>query len=712
MPLIGGDGRFAMVKKSLTPRDAGAAATFGRALASHQDGRLDDAEALYREALAADPFHAEALHMLGVLAHGRGELATAIALVERAVAINPRLPAAQHNLAKMLAQAGRPDAAIAHYRAAVALDPDHHAARFGLATALQRQGRLDEAVQAHQALLATAPNHRDGLVNLGAALEELGRLDEAATVLRRALAAAPDDVAALNNLGNVLQRQGAAEAATDCFHRALAAAPDNPDIEANLGNALQKQGLIDEARACYGRALARRPAPGLALRAALTLPVIYRSAAQMADERRGLDAALDELLDAPIAIDDPFREVGVTGFYLAYQGLDDRPVQEKLARVLLRACPSLAWTAPHCRDDATRRRGRRIRLGVASHHLRNHTIGKLNRGLIARLDRTRFEVIVFSTSREADEIAHEIRAHADRFVALPQRLEAARALIAEAALDVLYYPDVGMDPLTYFLAFARLAPVQCTTWGHPVTTGIPNMDGFISSTPAEAPGAEQHYSERLVRLSVMSNYYHWPALPARPKSRADLGLDGARHLYVCPQTLFKLHPAFDEMLGEILRRDSEGEVLLIEGAPASWTELVRRRLRTNLGAVADRIRFLPRMPGPDFMSLIAAADVMLDTTHFCGGNTSYEAFALGTPVVTLPSPLLRARLTAGMYRQMEIAEPVAERPEQYVDTAVRLGTDADVRAALAARIAERRAVLFENDRAVREHEMFFGTACP
>jgi predicted O-linked N-acetylglucosamine transferase (SPINDLY family) len=702
------------VKEGLTPAgtDPGAAvALYARALACHRDGRLDQAAALYREALARDPGQAEALHMLGVLAHDRGELDAAAALVERAVAANPRLPAARYNLAKLLEQAGRLDQAAGHYRATIALVPHHLGALFSLAALLQRLGRLDEAAQAYRALLAVEPNHPDGLVNLGAVLEELGRLDEAAAVLRRALAAAPGEVAALNNLGNVLQRLDSAEAAAACFRKALAAAPDNPDIEANLGNALQKQGLIDEARACYGRALARRPSPGLRLRAALTLPVIYRAVEEMAAARRGLETALDQLLEAPIAIEGPFREVGVTGFYLAYQGLDDRSVQEKLARVLLHACPALAWTAPHCRDGGSPRRGGPIRLGVVSHHLRNHTIGKLNRGLIARLDRARFEVIVFSTSREEDEIAHQIRRHADHFVALPQRLQAARALIAEAALDALYYPDVGMDPFTYFLAFARLAPMQCTTWGHPVTTGIPNMDAFISCAPAEAPGAERHYSERLVRLAVMSNYYERPAVPRPLKSRADLGLDERRHLYVCPQTLFKLHPTFDAVLGEILRRDPQGEVLLIEGSPASWTELVRRRLRTNLGDVADRIRFLPRLPGPDFISLIAAAEVMLDTTHFCGGNTSYEAFALGTPVVTLPSPLLRARLTAGMYRQMGIDEAVASSPDEYVETAVRLGTDAAARAALKARIAERRAVLFENDRAVAEHERFFAEAC-
>ena len=63
----------------------------------------------------------------------------------------------------------------------------------------------------------------------------------------------------------------------------------------------------------------------------------------------------------------------------------------------------------------------------------------------------------------------------------------------------MFYADLGMDIRTYFLAFARLAPVQCVTWGHPDTTGIPNMDYFISSDLIEADGAEKHYSETLYK---------------------------------------------------------------------------------------------------------------------------------------------------------------------------------------------------------------------
>jgi len=123
--------------------------------------------------------------------------------------------------------------------------------------------------------------------------------------------------------------------------------------------------------------------------------------------------------------------------------------------------------------------------------------------------------------------------------------------------------------------------------------------------------------------------------------------------------------------------------------------------------VTDRIVFLPRMDSRDFVDLIAASDVMLDTRHFNGYNTSLEAFAVGTPVVTWPGEFQRGRHTYGMYRRMDTTELIANEAAQYIDIAVRLGTDASYRAARSDEILESSAVLFEDIQVVREFERFF-----
>jgi predicted O-linked N-acetylglucosamine transferase (SPINDLY family) len=111
-----------------------------------------------------------------------------------------------------------------------------------------------------------------------------------------------------------------------------------------------------------------------------------------------------------------------------------------------------------------------------------------------------------------------------------------------------------------------------------------------------------------------------------------------------------------------------------------------------------------------FLELLAAADVILDTVHFNGMNTSLEAFALGVPVVTLPGRFQRGRHTQAMYRKMAITDCVADDEENYIDIAVRIGTEPDYARDLRARIRERNEVLFEDPRVVREFERFFHEA--
>ena len=250
-------------------------------------------------------------------------------------------------------------------------------------------------------------------------------------------------------------------------------------------------------------------------------------------------------------------------------------------------------------------------------------------------------------------------AAADRVVELPVELAGARRLIAAERLDALYYADIGMSALTYFLAFARLAPLQCLTWGHPDTTGIPNLDRFLSCDAMEPEGAERHYSETLVRLPGPTIHYARPALPARLKPRSAFGLPDDAHLYVCPQSLFKIHPDFDRALVELLRRDRQGLVVLLSGRDRNLDDLLRRRLARVGPEVVGRIRFLRQMPLPDFLSLVTVSDVMLDPLHYSGGNTSLEAFALGTPIVTWPGEFMRGRHTHGFYKLMDLDDCVA-----------------------------------------------------
>jgi predicted O-linked N-acetylglucosamine transferase (SPINDLY family) len=279
--------------------------------------------------------------------------------------------------------------------------------------------------------------------------------------------------------------------------------------------------------------------------------------------------------------------------------------------------------------------------------------------------------------------------------------------VADQGLDILFYPDLGMDPFTYTLAFTRLAPVQCVTWGHPVTTGIPGMDFYLSSQDLETEDGDKHYTEKLIRLATPAVYYSRPARPSSPKGRGSFGLPEKGHVYACPQTPFKFHPDFDGVLGGILRRDPEGILVLVESRYPTWRDLLWQRFERTLPDVRQRIHFVPRLGRPDFLSLLAIADVLLDPIHFGGGNTSFEGLGLGIPIVTLPSNFLRGRITYALYRKMGLMDCVASSPEDYIERAVHLGTDPAWRTTVRKQIQEKCGVLFEDAAAVHALEDFF-----
>jgi predicted O-linked N-acetylglucosamine transferase (SPINDLY family) len=323
------------------------------------------------------------------------------------------------------------------------------------------------------------------------------------------------------------------------------------------------------------------------------------------------------------------------------------------------------------------------------------------------LDRTRFHVTVAFIPYRTDYVADEIKHRVDCTIQLPLRLASARQILMAQELDVIVYPELGMDIFTLSLAMARAAPVQAMSWGHPVTSGIPNMDYFVSSEDLEGPGAEDHYSEKLFKLKTLGTSYARPHIPKSTKNRADFGMEKGAHYYMVAQNLFKLHPDFDQILGEVLRRDPKGYILLVHGVRRRWSSLLLSRLKASLPQVVDRIRFLPRQLHEDYLSLMSCADVSLDIPQFNGGNTTLEALSMGLPVVTLPTEFARGRFCMSIYKHMGYTDLVAQTPEQYVEISVRLATDDKFKAEVKARIAETIPRAFENQDAISEWERFF-----
>ena len=446
----------------------------------HQAGNLAEAEGRYRAVLAQERDNADALHYLGLIAFQNKRYDSAVDLIAKSIA---------------------------------AAD-DNAAAHSNLANALTMLGRLPEAEAALDQALRIDPRFADAAFNRGNVLRQQERLADAENAYRQAIAIDANHVGALNNLAQLLELRG---------DRVQAAA-----AQYALGNALNDLGRHQDAAQAYDRSLALAHHPGVELKRLLNIPVIPASPAQIDEMRTRLFSDIASFGARGIHLPDPLPYASAAIFYTGYHGRNDRELRKVLADLYIKTCPDLEWRAPHC----TRYAGPsgKIRVGFISRFLaRGHPIGKHYAAIMDKIDRSRFEVVALridasnSASPEADT----------RTVALRDDLAAARQAIAAERLDVLFYTDIGMEPTTYFLAFARLAPVQCVTLGHPVTTGIPNIDYFLSADVLEPADAAEHYSETLIRMVNISSYFTRRAVTGIPPRRADLGLPVDARLYVC-----------------------------------------------------------------------------------------------------------------------------------------------------------------------------------
>lgn len=228
-------------------------------LKHHQAGRLAEAEAVYRQILARQPRHGNALHLLGLLAHQTGHSGEAVKLIARAVELMPADATCLSNFSEVLRATGRFDDAIATGQNAVRLQPDSFAAHYNLGNALKDRGRFDEAVGVYGTALRLNPDFAEAHNNLGNAMLGMGRFLEAEEAYREAVRLQPNHVMAWNNLGNALRQQGRLDEAIAACRQALQIQPEFAEACNNLGDALCDKRQWDEAIVEYRKAISLKP---------------------------------------------------------------------------------------------------------------------------------------------------------------------------------------------------------------------------------------------------------------------------------------------------------------------------------------------------------------------------------------------------------------------------------------------------------------------
>jgi protein O-GlcNAc transferase len=715
------------------------------------NARLADAETVYRRITTIDPTNVAAWRRLVAIGLAHGDTTAVAIALERFLVLRPQDPdarvaaaeleylsgqanqanaseaslqraiahldAALYNdlahceagilLGALLNQSGARQAAIEQLTRTAALNSKSIPVRFELGRLLALSGRVTEAEKVltdAAALQSTEAAERAPILALSLAQ----RYDEAHAAIDARFSVDPDDIHAAYLRAVVLEHQRKPSDAAYWFSRVIDIDPSQLTASARWAFRLTQLGASDASVNVLRRVLLRWPEFSVGrVQSELALPPIYPDSTTLEAKRNRFIEGLARLHRDPPRFGHEDAQLLTSNFWLAYQGRNDRDQQISLAQSYVLGCPALSFTAPHV---ARRTQRPRLRVGLLSAFFSNHVTTRMYRGLIEHLDRKRFEVfVIHSCDGRRDAVTKEVSALADHSLYLPASLNESQRALAQLELDVLFYPDVGMSHDNYFLAFGRYARVQCTSWGHPVTSGITAIDYYISSDRLEIAGAEAHYSERLVRFANLPTYYHRPQ-PVPAYDRSKLGLPDNARLYACLQSLFKFHPDFDAAIARVLRADPNAHIVTLAGERDTWSSLLRTRWQTVMPDCMDRIKFIPHVDNSTYVALLRSADVLLDTFPFAGGNTTYQAIAVGAPLVTLPSDLLRGRCSLGAYDQIGFHGLVARDEKHYAELAVRVANDRDFRTQCLNAIADGAPRLFERMDSIEEFNEFFTSA--
>jgi FkbM family methyltransferase len=634
--------------------------------------RQQEARPLLEAILAAQPAHAEANNLLGVMLLDEGDRAAARARFEQALATRPNFPAAHNNLGNI------------------------HLA----------DGELDEAAHRYRTALSHRPDYVEALTNLGAVYNLLGDSTLAEPYCRKAVELAPDFAGAHCNLGNVLLSQGRDGEAIACYREALRLSPNLPEALINLALVLHDSGYLPGALDYYRKQAEQRPGEFLPhVRIAQALQVMGRPDEAAEELERALELKPDSI-EALAILAENYVHIGDArmGNNCQQQLVEANPHSASAHSRLVfdsmylpgrsgsdlyrgfREWAELYATYPLLPPSpaASAEPARRLRIGYVSRDFFKHSVAYFLEPILRHHDHAAFEVYCYSTLTEGDEFT-------ERFMQLADQWRDISTLSEQAATEQIYSDriDILID-LAGHTKGSRLgvfaqkpAPVQINYLGHPATTGLDTMDyrlGDAVSDPQELVAG--HYSETLWQLPHCFLTYQ-PPDDAPPVQAAPCAANG----HITFGSFNNLAKVNDEVIAawaKVLDAVPGSRLMLKSFALSS----VRGHKRivdgfAAHGIPAERLDLLEWSTGTNtHLSIYNRVDIGLDTFPYNGTTTTCEALWMGVPVVCLQGERHSARVGASLLHTVGLSELLADDLDGFVRIAATLAADPERLAAL------------------------------
>lgn len=349
---------------------------------------------------------------------------------------------------------------------------------------------------------------------------------------------------------------------------------------------------------------------------------------------------------------------------------------------------------------ATPRAGRRLRVGFVSRHFGAQTETYTTLPTFERLDPGRFEVLLFAHHYRDTELERYARSRAAGFTHLPESVDQQLEILKTAELDIVVFGTnvTAVCHEVTRLALHRIAPLQVVNNSSCTTTGLPEIDLYVSGTATEHDTAPAHFTERLGLLRGPAHAFNYEADRQGPTgqwTRAALGLPEDAVVFVSAANFYKITPEMQHAWARLLAA-VPGSRLLVHPFNPNWASQypIKRfcaafdGVLAEHGVAADRlsvssVRFPSRA---DVGALLSVGDLYLDTFPFSGVNSLIDPLEAAVPMIVREGETFRSRMGAALLRELGLSELVVSNDEACHEQVVRLARDGAARAELRVRI--------------------------
>ena len=681
--------------------------TFDLAEQNHKKNNLNFAQNLYNDVLKKDTNYLPAHNNLGILLNQIGEYQRAINCFKNAIRINPNYESAHNNLGFLHFKKEEYQKAVNCYKKATQINPNYADAYYNLGNTYKKLKEFKKAVSCFKKTIEINPNYFVAYYNLGNTFREIEDRQKAVNCYEKTIQINPNYVDAYNNLGTVFNELGQNQKAIYCYERALQINPKYIDAYNNLGNTFRELGEHQKAVNCYEKAIEIEPenitSHWLSMN---TFPTIYENLDEINYYNKRFQNSIkkiNNLLDSKSEYSKKLLVdalLSSTNFYLHYQGRDIFNLQTQYANLVERITKKIYEEFHQERKKNTS--SKQLKIGFVSSYFRHHTVFKLFKNWPIKLDQKCFKKYVYYCGNKFDQSTNEIKNNVDYFFN-NNDINSLITQISQDKLDVLIYLDIGMRPKIQIMSSLRLAPIQCSTWGHPITSGFKNIDYFFSSELMEVQNSQKNYTEKLINFPGLGIDYDFPDLLNIKKPNIPKNANST--IFLNLQSLFKLLPQDDHIYLDIIKKIPNSYFWFIENRrnliTTSFKNRISKLFQENGYSFEKYFYFHPKCSQDEFFGLIYEADIILDSLNWSGGNTSLEAISLNKPIVTYPSDYMRGRHTYAILKHINIDETIANSKEKYVDIAVKLAVNVNFRSLVINKIKKNKDKLYKDDKVIK-----------